>query len=56
MREDAPERRVLRLSGAGGLVRALADALGRDDLTPDEFALHLVDTGHRRTLRPRTAP
>src|SRR5690606_3401485 len=34
MREDAPERRVFRLSGAGGLVRALADALGRDDLTP----------------------
>ncbi|WP_017593896.1 hypothetical protein [Nocardiopsis potens] len=56
MREDSPERRVLRLAGAGGLVRALADALGRDALTPDEFALHLAATGHQHTLRPRAVP
>ncbi|MFW5417724.1 hypothetical protein J0910_14020 [Nocardiopsis sp. CNT-189] len=56
MREDAPERRVLRLAGAGGLVRALADALGRDALTPDEFALHLAATGHQHSLRPRAVP
>ncbi|MER6173815.1 hypothetical protein [Streptosporangium sp. NPDC001681] len=51
-RPEGQTRDVLRLRGTDGFVPGLAAALGRDDLSPGEFALQLVNTPIIQELRP----
>ncbi|WP_424641015.1 hypothetical protein [Embleya sp. AB8] len=52
-RPDNGTRDVLRLFGAGGLVPDLAGAFGKDDLTPSQFAIQLINSPVLQSLVPK---